>query len=192
MNRVIKGAVFVYPTETSYGIGCDARDKIAVAKIFKIKGRVASKKMTLIAADFNMVKKFVDARTLRIPEVAEVMRELWPGPLTLVLPANAYARKNLAPQIISKNGTIAIRVPDNQLAREISQQLQAPIVATSANKAGKSACYSAAAVRRAFKNNKIQPDLIIDEGTLPKRKPSTIAEFTGKTWNIIRAGSIKI
>lgn len=181
--------VFVYPTETSYGIGCDARDVAAVRKIFKIKGRDARKTMTLIVADQKMANKFV---VVKEREVKRVMTAYWPGPLTLVLPASAYAKKTLAPGVIAADGTVAIRIPDHVIAREISVSLGGPIVATSANKAGEKPCYSAAAVRRAFKDAPNKPDIIIDEGMLPKRPPSTIARFTNNAWEILRAGTITL
>lgn len=181
--------VFVYPTETAYGIGCDARDASAVAKVFKIKGRDARKTVTLIAADQKMVAKYISKPNR---EIARVMAAYWPGPLTLVLPANAHARKMFAPGIIRKDGTIAIRVPDHVIARVIALHIGAPIVATSANQSGEPACYSATAVRRAFKNSDIKPDVIIDEGRLPKRAPSTIAEYKNKKWTILRSGSIQL
>lgn len=182
-------SVFIYPTETSYGIGCDARDAEAVKKIFKIKGRDAKKTVTLIAADEKMVLKYV---VKPVAEVARVMDAYWPGPLTLVLPANAYARKMLAPGIIRKGGTIGIRVSANQIARELSENIGAPIVATSANQSGEPACYSISAVRRAFKNSPLKPDTVIDEGRLPKRPASTIARYKNKKWEIIRPGPIQL
>ncbi len=181
--------VFVYPTETSYAIGCDARDVAAVEKIFKIKGRDTRKTLTLIAANQKMADKFIVATQ---KEIKRIMTTYWPGPLTLVAPASAYARKNLAPKIIAVDGTIAIRIPDHTIAREISERLGAPIVATSANKAGEPACYSAAAVRRAFKNNEIKPDIIIDEGRLPKCAASTIAQYKNGAWKILRVGPIQL
>lgn len=184
--------VFIFPTETSYGIGCDARDAAAVKKIFAIKGRSATKTMPLIAADKKMVEKFVDARALRQKEIQRAMELHWPGPLTLVLPANTYARKTLAPGIIAKDDTIAIRVPDHKLARELSKEIGAPIVATSANKAGEPACYSVNAVLHAFKNSKHMPDVIIDEGKILKRPASTIAAYKNGVWTIIRPGIISL
>lgn len=184
--------VFIFPTETSYGIGCDARSAEAVKKIYAIKGRPATKTMPVIAADPHMVEKYVDARVLRQKEIQRAMELHWPGPLTLVLPANAYARKTLAPGIIAQDGTIAIRVPDHKLARELSAEIGAPIVATSANKAGEPACYSVTAVRRVFKNSKHMPDVIIDEGKIPKRPASTIAAFKKGAWTIIRPGEISL
>ncbi len=181
--------VFVYPTETSYGIGCDARDASAVKKIFKIKGRDAKKTVTLIASDKKMVLKYIKKP---VSEIERVMDAYWPGPLTLVLPANAYARKKLAPGIIRRDGTIGIRVSANKIARELSQHIGGPIVATSANKSGEPACYSVAAVRRAFKNSEIKPDIVIDEGALARRAASTIAQYKNKNWEIIRPGSIQL
>lgn len=184
--------VFIYPTETSYGIGCDARDAEAVAKVFAIKGRDLNKTVPLIAADKEMVAKFVDARVMKLAPIVRALELHWPGPLTVVLPVNAYARKTLAPGIIAKDGTIAVRVPDHEIAREISMHIGAPIVATSANRAGEPACYSAAGVRRAFKNIEIKPDVIIDEGRIPKRPASTIAQFINGEWIIIRQGSVPL
>lgn len=182
-------SVFVYPTETSYGIGCDARSADAVKKIFKIKGRDAQKTVTLIAADKKMVLKYIKKP---VSEIERVMDAYWPGPLTLVLPVNAYARKTLAPGIIRQGGTIGIRVSGNKIACEISENIGAPIVATSANQSGEPACYSVSAVRRAFKKSEIKPDIIIDEGTLPRRVASTIAHYKNKKWDIIRPGSIQL
>lgn len=181
--------VFIYPTETTYGIGCDARSADAVKKIFKIKGRDAKKTVTLIAADKKMVLKYIKKP---VGEIERVMDAYWPGPLTLVLQANAYARKILAPGIIRRDGTIGIRVSANKIARELSQDIGAPIVATSANKSGEPVCYSVAAVRRAFKNSEIKPDIVIDEGTLPRRAASTIAHYKNKKWEIVRPGSIQL
>ena len=181
--------VFIYPTETTYGIGCDARNADAVKKIFKIKGRDAKKTVTLIVADKKMVLKYIKKP---MSEIERVMDAYWPGPLTLVLLANAYAKKTLAPGIIRRDGTIGVRVSANTVAREISEHIGAPIVATSANKSGEPACYSVAAVRRAFKNSEIKPDIIIDEGALPRRVASTIAQYKNKKWNIVRPGSIQL
>jgi L-threonylcarbamoyladenylate synthase len=181
--------VFVYPTETSYGIGCDARNVEAVKKIFKIKGRDAKKTVTLIAFDKKMVLKYV---AKPVAEIVRVMDGYWPGPLTLVLPANAYARKMLAPGIIRRDGTIGIRVSANKIARELSQHIGGPIVATSANQSGEPACYSISAVRRAFMKSPLKPDIVIDEGRLPKRPASTIARYKNKKWEIIRPGSIHL
>ncbi|OGH61263.1 MAG: threonylcarbamoyl-AMP synthase [Candidatus Magasanikbacteria bacterium RIFCSPHIGHO2_01_FULL_50_8] len=188
----MKNSVFVFPTDTSYGIGCDARNSDAVAKVFLMKGRSRAKSVSLIAASQKMVAKFVESRELRHKEIKRVMNAHWPGSLTLVLTANAHARATLARGVIARDGTIAIRVPDYQFARELSQKIGAPIVATSANKSGEPACYSAAAVRRIFKGAPTVPDMIIDEGTLPKHPASTIARFTKGHWEILRAGAVKL
>ncbi|MBP9748824.1 Sua5/YciO/YrdC/YwlC family protein, partial [Patescibacteria group bacterium] len=77
------GGVVVYPTETAYGIGCDARDSVAVRELYRIKGREKKKPLAVIAADLAMVKRFfhLDAAAFRLA------KQYWPGPLTLVLSA---------------------------------------------------------------------------------------------------------
>lgn len=184
----MNSSIFVYPTDTSYGIGCDARNAAAVKKIFAIKGRTAGKAVPLIAASARMVARFIDAHEWRQKEIQRAVKTCWPGALTLVLHANAYARKNLAPRVIAKDGTIAIRVPDSEIARAISKSIGAPVVATSANKSGEPACYTTAAVRRAFAGARARPDVIIDAGTLPRRPASTIARLARGRWEIMRQG----
>lgn len=180
--------IFIYPTDTSYGIGCDARDAASVEKIFKIKGRAAGKTVPLIAASARMVVRYVDAREWRQKEIQRAVKKYWPGALTLVLHVNVYALKNLAPDVIAKDGTIAIRVPDSDIARGTARSIGAPIVATSANLARKSACYSAAAAKKMFAHARHKPDCIVDTGALPKKPASTIARFAHGRWEILRQG----
>lgn len=184
--------IFVFPTDTSYGIGCDARNAAAVKEIFKIKGRAAGKTVPLIAASAGMVARYVDAREWRQKEIQRAVKKYWPGPLTLVLRANAYARRTLAAGVIARDGTIAIRVPDSKIARIISKSIGAPLVATSANLAGEPACYTVAAVRRAFAHARARPDLLVDVGALPRRPASTIARFSRGRWEILRHGPIRL
>ncbi len=143
--------------------------------------------MPLIAASQKMAEKYANVRA---KEIKRVMKKYWPGPLTLVLTASAYAKKTLARGVIAADGTIAIRVPASQLARELSKEMGAPIVATSANKTGEPACYSAGAVRRMFKNTAAQADIFFDGGRIPKRPASTIARHTKNKWEILRRGEI--
>lgn len=190
--------VFIFPTETAYGLGCDACNKTSVVRVFKIKGRMANKCVPLIAADLAMAKKYIDGRVWRAPEVQNVLKKFWPGAFTLVAPASAYARKNLAPQTLAADKTIAIRVSSNKLARELARTVGAPIVATSANAAGAPAGYSVATVKKSLGQRIKNIDVILNAGVLPKRPPSTIARFVSGQrgqageWKIIRFGTIKL
>ncbi len=177
------GGVIVYPTETSYAIGCDATNKKAVACLFAIKGREAGKTPPIIVASYAMARAYADLTT----RLRSLAREHWPAPLTLV--AHAQTGTRLASSVVRDN-TIALRVSSHPTARALSAALSAPLIATSANRAGEPACYSVRAVKKQLGD--VQPDFYLDEGALPRRKPSTIVrEEDGKTI-VLRQGSIRI
>lgn len=186
----LKNLVFVYPTETQYGLGCDARDAQAVKKIYTIKGRSGVKALIVLAADRAMARRLIDPVILKNKEVVRVMRTFWPGALTLVLPASAWARHNLAAGIIARNGTIAVRVSPHPVASGIAKNFGAPIVSTSANLSGQPTSNSPPGIKRAFARAAIKPDLFIDGGVLPKSKPSTIAIWQRGKWKIARPGAV--
>ncbi|MSP52844.1 MAG: threonylcarbamoyl-AMP synthase [Gammaproteobacteria bacterium] len=123
------GGVIAYPTEAIYGLGCDPFNKKAVQRLLKIKQRSIEKGLILIATDWEQVK----ALTLPIPE--ERMRKIqasWPGPYTWVFPASPKA----PPWITGNFETIALRITDHPIARQLCRQFGDPIVSTSANLAG--------------------------------------------------------
>lgn len=176
--------IIIYPTDTAYALGCDARSVEAVAQIFVIKGRVETKALPLIAADINMVREWCE-----LSGPAEILAEkYWPGPLTLVLPVKKIG---LAAAVISDGG-VAIRVPDAAEARALAQEIGAPIVSTSANKAGGSNCYSVPEVRASLGEAINKVGRIIDLGELPERPVSTIVKVCDNKIEIIRQGVIKI
>jgi L-threonylcarbamoyladenylate synthase len=176
------GAVVVFPTDTAYALGCDATNKKAVAKIFKIKGRDASKALPMIVADIKMAKKFFELET-RHAQLATH----WPGPLSMIV----KAKKAIVLGALSK-GTGAVRVPDSAAARELSKDASRPLVATSANVSGRPACYSVKAYLTQLGRN-CAPDIVLDAGALRRRRPSTIVKI-GKDGRIevLRKGSIKL
>ncbi len=178
------GAVMVFPTDTAYGLGCDATNARAVAKIFKIKGRAAGKALPMIVADADMAKHFF---AVKAPD-AKLAAQFWPGPLSIILAAKpAVVKTALA------KGTAAVRVPALELARTLSKRLGRPLVATSANLSGAPACYSIRAFLGQAKNMKTRPELVIDAGALRRRRPSTIVRAAKSgTMEVLRKGPIKI
>lgn len=178
------GAVIVYPTDTAYALGCDATNAKAVARVFAIKGRDNAKALPMVVADMSMAKKFIVLSSKFIV----LSSKHWPGPLTLV----AKAKKGIAKAALDQ-GTAAVRVPNNDIARRLSQWLGRPLIATSANLSGRPTCYSAKAVLRQFAGAARLPDIVLDAGALPKRRPSTIVASDKKGEIIVlRQGPIKI
>lgn len=178
------GGVIVFPTETSYGLAADATNPRAVERLLAIKKRKASQTLPLIVADMQMAKAYADLS----PLLESFAKRFWPGALTIV----AASRNQLDRHAVDRNGFIALRVSGSDVARALSKGLGKPIVSTSANRSGESDVYSIRAFRSQYATAKLQPDLILDAGTLPKRKPSTIIRETGGKIEVLRQGSIKI
>jgi len=186
VTQLQKGKTMVYPTETCYGIGCDARNQAAVEKIFTIKKRDPSKPVLVIAHDPSVMMNYVEWDET-LDEIAE---KYWPGPLTIV--ARTKKDCGLARGVIAEDNTIAFRITSHSLASSIAEELGGPIVSTSANIAGMEAPYDVARVQEMFGNEEHQPDIVIDGGELPNKSPSTIVKITDGSITIIRQGEIII
>ncbi|MEK7516464.1 MAG: L-threonylcarbamoyladenylate synthase [Patescibacteria group bacterium] len=181
--RILKrGGVIVFPTETAYGLGADATNPRAVSKIFVVKGRSERKPLPLIVASKRMAERFF----IFSEAEAALARRHWPGPLTLLLrPRRRFPRGVLGP-----DGRAAVRVSGSALARALSARLGKPITATSANRSGGKTCYSVSCVRRSL--DKVQPEMVLDGGTLSRRKPSTIIRVTKKSVRVLRQGTVRL
>ncbi len=165
VNILKKGGIIVYPTETSYGLGCDWINKKACRKIYKIKGRMKVKKLSIIVSDLKMAKKYLKINK----EHEKLIKKFMPGPLTLISLDN-----------------VAFRISSNKTARNISLMLKKPIVSTSANISGNEDNYRIKNVIKIFSS---KVDAIIDGGNLKKRKPSTVFDVKNKI--VVRRGPVK-
>ncbi|MFA6307241.1 MAG: L-threonylcarbamoyladenylate synthase [Patescibacteria group bacterium] len=182
MEVLNRGGIIIYPTETSYGMGCDFYDKKACNKIYKIKKRNKKNPLSVLIPDMITANSLV-----RFSEKAKrLASHYWPGPLTLVLPYKYYK--------IQEHGDdyLALRVSDHVFAMDLVTNFAKPIVATSANISNNPSCYTAAEIYKQLKDSKIQPDLFINAGRLPRRNASTIIKFVDDKGEILRQGDIKI
>jgi len=126
-----KGGVILYPTDTVWGIGCDATNADAVAKVYAIKHRDDSKALICLVDSDARIQRY--ARN--VPEVAWDLLELAEKPTTVILD-NAV---NLAPNLIAEDGSIAMRITRESFSKELCYRFQKPIVSTSANISGEPA-----------------------------------------------------
>lgn len=126
-----KGGVILYPTDTVWGIGCDATNAEAVARIYKIKRREESKAMICLVDSDNRMQRYVRD----VPEVAWDVMTLATKPTTVILDG----ADGLAPNLIAEDGSIAIRITHEEFSRELCYRMQRPIVSTSANISGEPA-----------------------------------------------------
>ena len=123
-----KGGVIVYPTDTIWGIGCDAENFEAVERIYHIKERSDTKSMLILVSDKEMLKKYINS----IPDVADKFINQYGGPLTIIYP---HARL-LPANLVSSDQTIGIRITSDDFCRKLLKSLGRPIVSTSANISG--------------------------------------------------------
>ena len=128
--KILKqGGLILYPTDTVWGIGCDATNAEAVDKIFKLKQRNDSKALICLVADDRMLKKYVK----QIPEAAFTLFDIHEAPITIIYDEP----QNLASNLIADDNTIAIRIPDDDFCFQLLRRFNGAIVSTSANISGK-------------------------------------------------------
>ena len=125
------GGIILYPTDTVWGLGCDATNEKAVARIYEIKQRADSKSLITLVADADMLGKYVKV----IPEVAINLLEVNDKPMTIIYPD----AMGLAPNVVAADGTAGIRIPMNDFYVEVIRRFHKPIVSTSANISGEPA-----------------------------------------------------
>ncbi len=122
------GGIILYPTDTIWGIGCDATNEKAVERIYQIKKREDSKSMLVLMENINFLSRYVE----EVPEIAYDLIELSDKPLTIIYPG----AKNLAKNLIARDGTMGIRISSEDFTRQLIQRFKKPIVSTSANISG--------------------------------------------------------
>lgn len=172
LDEVIKALkkkkVVVFPTDTVYGLIADATSKIAVEKVFKIKKREKTKPLPIFVKDLRMAKTLakIDKKQERI------IKSFWPGRVTAVLERKAKIKV----YGLDKR-TIALRIPKYKLINILLDKLNLPLTGTSANVSGKPSSTKIKEIISQFKNQKNQPDLVIDAGDLKPSKPSTILDL---------------
>jgi len=124
-----QGGVILYPTDTVWGIGCDATNPESVKRIYAIKQREDAKSMLVLIENPNMLNSYVR----EVPEVAWQLIEVTDKPLTIIYPG----AKNLASNLLAPDGSVGIRVTTESFTEQLIQRFRRPIVSTSANLSGK-------------------------------------------------------
>jgi L-threonylcarbamoyladenylate synthase len=179
-----QGKVVAYPTDTCYGLGVDAENIKAIKKLYQIKGRDFNKPIHLVVPSVAYAKTITQWNN----NAAKLVKNFWPGAITLVLELKV---KNEKLKVLSANtGTIGVRMPNNKIALDLAKTLGCPVTATSANISGQPDCYSAGEILKQFQKQKFQPDIIINAGKLPKRKPSTLVRVFDDVVKVLREGPI--
>jgi len=165
-----QGGIVAIPTETVYGLACDANNKNAVDRLYGIKKRDTNKPFAIQIADFLQIKDFSNEVD---PGLEKILKAFWPGPLTVI--------------VNGSEGTVGLRMPDNKIALSIIKTTRAPLAVTSANLSGQPAIYSAKETLSIFEG---MIDAVVDDGTEPRGIESTVLDCTVSPYSILREGSI--
>ena len=174
------GGVVAIPTDTLYGLAADAFDASAIERVFLIKERPEGMALPVLLANLEQLSAVV----AEVPEGALALAEaFWPGPMTLVL----RRADTLPPRLTAGGPTVAVRVPDHPVPRELARRLGRPITGTSANISGAPDPQSLDELRSQVGG---RVDCVVSAGPSPAGAASTIIDLTGASPKLIREGVI--
>lgn len=174
------GGTVIFPTETVYGLGADALNEEACDKIYRAKGRPSDNPLIVHISSMDELNKLVK----RIPENAKIMADkFWPGPLTMI-----FEKKDIISKKITGGlETVAIRMPQNKIAKELIRLSGCPIAAPSANTSGKPSPTSA---QHVIEDMLGRVDMIVDGGTCDIGLESSVIDITNEIPTILRPGKV--
>jgi L-threonylcarbamoyladenylate synthase len=178
INVLKRGGTILYPTDTIWGVGCDATNQKAVDKVYKIKKRLETKSLIILIDDPEMLGNYVK----EIPSITWDLMDNVDRPITIIYP-NA---RNLPKNVIGEDNSIAIRVVKNEFCRRLIRELGKPIVSTSANVSGEQAPLVFRCVADEIKT---RVDYVVNlyQDVLQEVKPSRIIKLNENgEFNIIR------
>jgi len=177
VGRLQRGEVLILPTDTVYGLVCDAANESAVGKIFKIKNRDLSNPLPVFVEDIKMAEDyaFIDLAQ------KEFLKNNWPGATTVILKAKPGLSK-----LVYKNDTIGLRQSSHELISSVMGRFKRPLAQTSANISGQGALTSIKKVLGQFEGAEVQPDAVVDAGDLSKNEPSKIVDYSDSKIKTIR------
>ena len=179
------GGLILYPTDTVWGIGCDATDPEAVAKVFALKKRADSKSLVLLASHMDMIARYVR----EIPEMAVQLVEVNDSPMTIIYPGAFVSERpaegekpvkdrfSLAYNTVAEDGSVGIRIPMMDFCTDLVRRFGRPVVSTSANISGEPTPKTFADIPQAIKDS---VDYVVD--------PLLESGSTGKSSSIIKVG----
>ena len=177
---LLSGGLVAFPTESFYGLAANIEDEQALNRLFLVKKRRSDNPILILIPSLDSLKQYVT----HTPEIGhELIRQFWPGGLTLVFEAKA----NISPLLTSRTGKIGVRLSSHPVATAFSRAVGRPITGTSANVSGQPACQDAGRVLDSLGNGVA---LILDGGRTEGGKGSTILDITVTPPRVLREGAV--
>lgn len=176
---LLKKELILYPTDTLYGIGADATSELAVEKVFLAKRRNPDKPVSVAVESFQSAQKLA----IFTPLASKIASKFLPGPLTIILKSKSHIK------ILSKEGKIGIRVPENDFTLKLLKKFGRPIVATSANISGGA---DPKEISEVLEEIIERTSIVVDQGRTKYAAPSTILDLSENTLDVIREGALSL
>jgi len=181
-SLLLDGGILLYPTDTVYGLGCDAFNEDALQKLIELKGRKEENGFLVLVSNLSMIDEYVE-----VSDFAKQLSEAFhPGPLTLILPI----KKEVSNLLTGSHGSLGVRIPNNVFCLELLNKFTGPIVSTSANIAGKPTLDTPEAILKQFGEKASLIDSVVNHETLPESKPSTLIDLSKPQPKLLREGAI--
>ncbi len=165
LDVINQGGIILYPTDTIWGLGCDATNTEAIQKIYALKQRAQEKSMIILLDTENKLESYIR----EVPAIAYDLIEFTENPLTLVMPG----AKNISPALIAADGSVGVRVSTHPFCQQLIQRLRKPLVSTSANISGQPSPQNFSQVSDEIING-VDYVVNLDQHDLSIKKPSTI------------------
>jgi len=173
------GKIYIYPTDTIYGIGGNPFDDSVIKRITEIKGRDEKKQFIWLLSDFENLMNYVD---VIYDTHLDFLQKIWPAPVTIILNLNTRTK-----EIINQD-TIAVRIPQNDFCLKLLKEISRPLISTSVNRSGEDPLKHIDQIVSGFSQD---VDAIVYYSETIEKKSSTIIDLTSKQPKLIREGSIK-
>ena len=188
VELLANGSGSAHATETCYGLACDLSNSDAVEKLFALKKRPTDMPVSALFSSVDQAKDYVEWND----RAEELAQKHLPGPLTIILPAKQEAPTPLYVMPASDTAqTIGVRISSHPVAQALVEQFGSPISTTSANVHGQENPYSAEEIVNQYEQSDMQPNLILDSGTLNTEASSTIVDLSSEE-RLIRSGGLQI
>lgn len=177
---VAQGGLIIFPTDTVYGLACNAFHMSAIKRVYEIKGRSYTKALPILLGEPNQL--LLIAKEI-LPQVDILTDAFWPGALTLIFKTSPLA-------LVATRGkdTVAVRVPDHRLSRAILNGVKVPLATTSVNISGQPSVTNGKEAIRLFDG---RVDLIVDGGECEWKKESSVVDVTHFPFTLLREGVVK-
>ncbi len=165
LDVINQGGIILYPTDTIWGLGCDATNTEAIQKIYALKQRAQEKSMIILLDTENKLESYIQ----EVPAIAYDLIEFTENPLTLVMPG----AKNVSPALIASDGSVGVRVSSHPFCQQLIQRLRKPLVSTSANISGQPSPQNFSQISDEIISG-VDYVVNLDQHDLSIKKPSTI------------------